>query len=567
MKKLQTLFALIACLSFFGCGNDLNADSSLVPAIEVPGASAKPMAYAKIIALPKLIQKAVEVVNAVKPGPESAMLPMVVGLALGDASLSSVDPDAPVTVFIFDDFKKGEPTFVLAMNLESDSPIKKQAETVGLKTIEEDGWTLATMSPDLFDEVTDWSSILSFAEKDLEEDLEAGVLLDTFWNELPTIKDSITQELGSSGMDSMLHLFLDEVANLEATKIELSLSAEEIMMRATVSAKEETELHALFSSQPSSPDPEILKYVPSGGWMDLVVNLDSASFLKYFEQIVGLVEEKSENTELKEMLASYLSLIRDSIKLYDGQVAMSYRVSEDGNPMDLVGVANTQASASELRELVKKSTGFTQKLSADSELLGSTGLKYDFEFEDVEPIDGIDVLRFGMDMEGEGPLGQQLEASPFSNVNMHFAIYEGKYLSATKREELAKILKAIKADQPLENNLAGQITLTKGDALAWRLDVVSYARMVMSMVSLGGENPLREMMDGLLELKIPPVTGKVSLGKGRLSSEMRIPVKSIKAGFDYFESATQSAFEGPGDFELEEPSIGLPEATDFEREE
>ncbi len=561
MKKLQTLFALIACLSFFGCGND--TDSDLVPVIEVPGASAKPMAYAKIIALPKLIQKAVEVVNAVKPGPESAMLPMVVGLALGDASLSSVDSEAPVTVFIFDDFKKGDPTFVLAMKLEPDSPIKKQAETVGLKTIEEDGWTLATMSPDLFDEVTDWSSILSFAEKDPEEDLEAGVLLDTFWNELPTIKDSITQELGSSGMDSMLHLFLDEVANLEATKVEFSMSAEEIMMRATVSAKEETELHALFSSQPSSPDPEILKYVPSGGWMDLVVNLDSASFLKYFDKLVGLVEEKPENTELKEMLASYLSLLRDSIKLYDGQVAMSYRVSEDGNPMDLVGVANTQASASELRELVKKSIGFTQKLSANSELLGSTGLKYDFEFEDAEPIDGIEVLRFGMDMEGEGPLGQQLEASPFSNVNMHFAIYEGKYLSATKREELAKILKALKADQPLENNLAGQITLSEGDALAWRLDVVSYARMVMSMVSLGGENPLGEMMDGLAELKIPPLTGRVSLGKGRLSSEMRIPVKSIKAGFDYFEQATQAAFEEPGQIDFEEPSI----RTDSGREE
>ena len=30
-------------------------------------------------------------------------------------------------------------------------------------------------------------------------------------------------------------------------------------------------------------------------------------------------------------------------------------------------------------------------------------------------------------------------------------------------------------------------------------------------------------MNGLTELKIPPLTGRVSLGKGRLSSEMRIP--------------------------------------------
>ena len=31
----------------------------------------------------------------------------------------------------------------------------------------------------------------------------------------------------------------------------------------------------------------------------------------------------------------------------------------------------------------------------------------------------------------------------------------------------------------------------------------------------------------------------------RISSEMRIPVESIKAGFDYFESAQQAALEEP----------------------
>ena len=99
------------------------------------------------------------------------------------------------------------------------------------------------------------------------------------------------------------------------------------------------------------------------------------------------------------------------------------------------------------------------------------------------------------------------------------------------------------SDQSVENNLAGQIALNEGDAVAWRLDLVHYAQMVMSMVSLGGQTPLGEMMDGLSELEIPPVTGKVRLGNGRLSSEMRIPVESIKAGFDYFESAQQAALE------------------------
>jgi hypothetical protein len=53
---------------------------------------------------------------------------------------------------------------------------------------------------------------------------------------------------------------------------------------------------------------------------------------------------------------------------------------------------------------------------------------------------------------------------------------------------------------------------------------------------------LGELMDGLMALNSPPVTGKFSLREGLLSSEIRIPVKSIKAGLNYFELASQSPF-------------------------
>ena len=36
-------------------------------------------------------------------------------------------------------------------------------------------------------------------------------------------------------------------------------------------------------------------------------------------------------------------------------------------------------------------------------------------------------------------------------------------------------------------------------------------------------------MDGLSELTVPPLTGRVSLSKRRLSSELRIPVRSRRA--------------------------------------
>ena len=71
--------------------------------------------------------------------------------------------------------------------------------------------------------------------------------------------------------------------------------------------------------------------------------------------------------------------------------------------------------------------------------------------------------------------------------------------------------------------------------MSWRLNLAGYAEMVMSMVNLGG-GVMGEAIQGLKELKIPPVTGSAYLGGGRVSTEIRIPLESIKAGVDYFES-------------------------------
>ncbi len=485
MKHLLISFPLLSLLFLFGCakGSSPNESSPLIPRIEVPGSSAKPMAYVKMIALAKLINKGFDVANVVKPGPQNTMLPMMVGMALGDASLSSIDPSSPCMFLLFDDYKEGDPTFVLAIKLKPESPVKKQAATLGMTTIEEKGWTLATMKPGFFEEVSDWSSVLSFVEEAPEEDLEVGVLLETFWDELPSIKESITQEIGSPGMDSTLHLFIDEMSSLDATRIEVSISADEIMMRVTVCAKEETELHALFSSHTSNPNPEVSEYVGSGGWLDLVMNLDGVSLLKYLEHLFGLIEKNIEGPEVREMSVAYLSVLRDSMKLYDGQAAMSYRVSTDGNPMNLIQVGSTQASASEFSELVEKSMGLSQRLFADSGLLRETGLKYDYDFEEAEPIEGVEVFGFGMKMEGEGLVGQQIgNLAPLLDTKMFFAFHEGKYLSASERAELEKILKAMTSGQPVENSLADQLTLAEGDVVAWRLDLVGYARLIGSMM-------------------------------------------------------------------------------------
>ncbi len=543
MKNLPLWFALLACFFFLGCGTDtsLQDSTSLVPQIEVPGAKSKPMAYAKTIALPKLIQKAVEITNAVKPGPQSAMIPMMAGMALGDPALVSVDPEAPLTVLLFDDFKQSEPTFVLAMKLKPDSPVAKQAQSIGLKTIEKEGWTLATMTPGLLEEVTDWSSVLSFAGQVPAEDIEAGFLMSPFLKEMPDLENSIPQEIGSPSIAKLVQVVFEEFASLDATKVELSLSAEEIMMRATASARKDSDLHVLFSSETKPFSPESANCVSGGGWMDAVVNINSDNLLQYVESVSGRINEK--DPDAKELVTRYLAIIREGTKMYDGQMAMSYGLAEEGNSLGFVQVGSTQASPSELKQMLSETVVLGKDMLSGMDALQSMGLKYDFEFEESDPIDGVEVFKLGMKMDAEElEVKEVLSTLPYSNSSTFFAVLDGKYLAASSKDKLTALMRAVKTGKPVKNNLAEKLSLDEGEIISWRLNVARYAQMVMSMVQAGGENELGQLMDGLLALNIPPVTGKFSLGKGRLSSEMRIPVKSIKAGVDYFESATQSPF-------------------------
>lgn len=548
MKNLLSVFTPLACLFFLGCGkspsSDESAPSPLVPEIEVPGAKSKPMAYVKTIALPKLIQKAVEVVEAVKPGPQSAMLPMMVGMALGDPALGSIEPDAPCTVLLFDDFKQSEPTFVLAMKLKPASPVAKQVQTVGLKTIEKEGWTLATMTPSLFDAVTDWTSVLSFVQKAPANDLEAGVLLESFWKEMPDVKDSIVQELGSPAMGQLVEVTFDEFASLNATKFELSLSAEEIMLLVTASAFENSELHTLFSSKPKAFSPDVANYVSGGGWMDALVNVDSESLLRYVESVGGRINENTKDEEAKALVNGYIALIRQGTKMYGGQAAMSmsYGLEDAGNPLGFVQVASTQASPSELKKFVSESVALSREMFSNMEIFQSVGLKYDFEFSESARIDGVEVFEFGMKMDTEGLEGDIPSALLYSNTRTFFAVLDGKYLAANDEDQISKLLRSVKTGTPVKNNLAEKLSLDEGEIISWQLNLGRYAQMVMSMVEVGGDNQLGELIDGVVALNVPPLTGKFSLGKSRLSSEIRIPVKSIKAGFDYFESASQPQF-------------------------
>jgi hypothetical protein len=568
MKNFPLLLGLVAPFFFSGCGgessspvNDANSSSAvetsttnvaakpklppLVPTIELTGAETQPFAYLKTIALPKLLQKAVAVAQAVKPDPQIAMLPALAGMALGDLSLASIDANASMTLFVFGEFG-GDPTFVLAVKLSKDSPIRKQAENFKLVMVDQDGWTLATRAPELLSQVKDWSPLLSFAEQAPEGDLEAGIRFAPVWAEMPKIKALAEGGLAASPLDDdtkasfgkLIGISLDEVATLDSAKINLLLSTEEILARSTLSAKDGSALSALFSSKGDGGEVTVAKYVESGGMIDVVTNLDMVSYIEYIEHILGKVTPLFQG-EFKELLERYEVLIADLAKLYGGQTAIRYDFSAKPAAMNIVQVGSSKASSEEIGKMFTDYMKLTQDMFEKIDFLKSLGVKYEFNFEKGEPVEGIPTHRFSMKMDVEEADPSLFPAGlPYSNMTYLYAVTNGHYVVAMDKEQLGGLLRTLKAGTPVENSLAENLKLEPGQMARWSMDVGKYAKLIIGSMgdTLLDEESTKRIVEGISKLDFAPVTGSISVGDGRFSTDVKIPLKTIKAGVDYFES-------------------------------
>jgi hypothetical protein len=452
-------------------------------------------------------------------------------------------------MIVFDDLSLGGvPSFVLAIKLTAESPVQKQAENMGMRTIEVDGWTLATMNSDLFEQVKDWSSVLSFAQINPENDIEIGVLMGKVFQDLPTMKASALGALSltpfspeiQTNLGYLTDILIDELTTVDAAKFDFSLSVEEIILRTTVSAKKETELFNLLDAEMKPFSLDEAKYVSGDGWMDMLVNFNPESLAKYISYLIQKMEKSVDNQQWKEVFTKSLVMMEEGNKLYGGQAAMSYGISDDEDPISFVQVGNTLATAEQWNKLITESISMIQQNFPAGDDLEKLGMKYDIKFVDDSKIDGVQINRMDININFTSDLNiTDLPPSEYSNTtSTYLAVSDGLYMNATSKEKLLNLLDAKKNDKPVQNNLAELINLEQGQIISWRLDLGRYAQMIMSMVNLGGINPLGDVMEGLENLQILPVTGSSKLGGGRVDSEVRIPVKSIKAGFDFFESYT-----------------------------
>ncbi len=580
MKSLSTTLAVSLLLA--GCGekqtevvNDSNKTASksidtkpvakpkansLLPDIGLEGSELQPFAYVKIIALPKLLQKAMTVAQAVKPDPQVAMLPMMAGMALGDPSLASIDADAPIGLFVFDEFGGDDVTFTLAMKLTEESPIRKQAETLKLALIERDGWTLATKAPELFDQVKDWSPMLDFVEQAPEGDLEVGVRLSPLWDEMPKLEGAIEGGLLASpfeddtkeSLKKLSGVMLEEIATLDSAKINLFLSSEEVAVKSTMRAKDGSALSQQFQSKAKTGNSQVANFVPSGGFFDVVMDYDTSTFPAYVNHLVEKIAPIFEG-EFKQILLRYQAMAADLPDFFGGQAAARYDVGFESSNMDFVQVGTTKVSPEEFGKMFEEYLKLNQELFDKIDFFQEMGIKYEFDLNQTKPVEGIPTFRISMKMDMQEVDEAIFPAGlPYSNMSYLYAVMDGHYAMAMDEKQLGELIKRIREGKEIEDSLAENLPIQSGQSLRWSMDMVKYASLILGASEISLTSPAIE--EKLSKMELAPVTGSMSVGDGRVSADVRIPLKTIKAGVDYFENEVDRLEEIP-----QEAAPNLPE--------
>ena len=416
-----------------------------------------------------------------------------------------------------------------------------------------DGWTLATRAPELFSQVKDWSPLLDVAEQSPQGDLEVGILFQPVWQEMPKIKATVEGGLTMSPFDEetqanlakLIHVILDEVASLDAAKFNLFLSTEEIVARFAMSAKGGTALSTMFSSKANGGNPSVAKYVESGGFLDAVVDYEMSGFIAYVNHVIDRLSPVIEG-ELKEILIQYKEMMAEMSKLYGGQVAMRYDFSAESNSMNIVQIGTTKASHEEFGKLFTEGLKLSQDLIKHIDFIEDMGIKYELEHTEGEPVEGVPTYRYSMKMDmGEANASLFPTELPYSNMTYLYAVTNDHLLMAMDETQLGSLIQVVKGGNGVKNSLAESLPLQPGQSARWSVDIKKYIKLIIgSMDGLLDDESNQKFSQAIEQLELAPITGSLSVDDGRFTTDVSIPLKTIKAGVDYFESEKAALVAG-----------------------
>ena len=205
--------------------------------IKLENSKLQPVAYARLAPLSKTIVKVSETLQAIKPGPQTAMMAGSIGLMLGDPGFTSFDPDANVNFYAFNNFNDDDPPdFIILLKIAPDSAAEKSILKMGnVQISRQKGWTILTpkKSKNLLDKIGNLAPLLKHANEKAKADIEIGLFTETLL-EVPFLSEKMKEGISelqkvedeegiAKNGAALAELALSELRTIEEGNLRISL--------------------------------------------------------------------------------------------------------------------------------------------------------------------------------------------------------------------------------------------------------------------------------------------------------------------------------------------------------
>ena len=552
MKKIL-IIAFIASLSL-GEGSALTLKNSEL----------QPVAFARIAPLQKTVLNINKTLQAIKSGPQTAMISAGMGMMLGDPTFGSFDPNENVGIYMFDNFTDDdEPTFLGLLKLTANSPtaaaLKKNK---GITLQDYKGWTVVTNHPKTINKIGNLDPLLKHAREKASQDIEVGVFVSGLMGNA-FIKKSIDEGLDelrkqkdetgfAKNGAALAEMILTEVQDIQTASITLNLGNDAINAAVNIHAAKDSSLGKLLSAKSGGKVPEGI-LIPQTGFISGVFAYDPQAFMTYWNGLATRALNKTDG-KIAKMIRQVDQMVKESLPLYSGTGAFAMEMPL-ATEVKLISVNATTSTDAQLVKYLESAGEYTDAL-LESMMQAIGAVTGDLEDLDLGELMDYNVsVKANADNIGGTPVHTmtqktKVDDEQVTDMTYFYAISNGNLLAATDKESMSALLKRSKTGKAVKNHVKTE--LPSGTISAGQINGKDYLEMMlgtlMLQVGTDEDNPIREKLKAL---KVAPWPMAVTSAKNQAATSISMPHASIKSLVDFGESAFKEAAKEGLEEELE----------------
>ena len=524
-------------------------------ALTLENSKIQPVAYARVAPVPKTIIKINQTLQAIKPGPQTAGLSAMIGLMLGDPTLSSFDPNENVAIYALNDFSDDdEPSLIIFLKLNANSPIKATLQkNESLSIQEHKGWTVLTNRAKILKDIGDLGPLLKHARTKNSSELEVGLFvhalldnkflkakIDEGLKELRGQKDE--QGIAKNGA-ALAELALAEVRDLQEISLNLGLGDKAISLAYGMNARPGSPMGKLFSAKSGGKVPEGT-LIPQTGFFSGTYAYDPKAVTAYWDGLTKRALAKTDG-QIAKLIRQIDQLMKDALPLYAGTGAISFDMSlkNPTNPeISLLSANATASTDAQFVEYLENMAKYTHTL-IDTMMKAIGGLIGGAEELNVEDLMdfkiGVKANAYKIDGTPIHALTQKVkvDAEAVSETTNYYAISGGNLLATSDKESMAELLNRLKTGKKAENSLKAK--LPAGTILSGNLNGKAYLELILGSMLTGlGKGPKpNPLLDKLKALEVESWPIAFIAAENRASTSVSLSHASIKTLVDFGESA------------------------------